>query len=168
LDAAAATRLGAAAVTVEEVITAISHTAPGKAPGLDGEPGELFRCYKVQLGPLLAALYSAIGTTQSVPAGFLDGVILPVLKPGGAAADPAAFRPIQLLNYDYRLLAKILANRLLAVAGDVIHPAQSAFFSHTSGPCGSTANTTCNQANRCCTTNSPHLRALQQHNGHNK
>lgn len=130
LDAAAAARLGAAAVTVEEVITAISHTAPGKAPGLDGVPGELFRRYKEQLGPLLASLYSAIGATQSVPAGFLDGVILPVLKPGGAAADPAAFRPIQLLNYDYRVLAKILANRLLAVAGDVIHPAQSAFLQH--------------------------------------
>jgi hypothetical protein len=79
---------------------------------------------------LLAVLYSAVGAAQSVPAGFLDGVILPVLKPGGDAADPAAFRPIQLLNYDYRVLAKVLANRLLAVAGDVVHPTQSAFLQH--------------------------------------
>ena len=128
LDAAAAVRLGDTAVTVEEVITAISHTAPGKAPGLDGIPGEFFRQYRVQFAPLLAALYSAIGATQRVPDGFLDGVILPILKPGGDAADPAAFRPIQLLNYDYRVLAKILADRLLAVAGEVVHPVQSAFL----------------------------------------
>jgi hypothetical protein len=75
-------------------------------------------------------LYSAVGVTQRVPDGFLDGVILPVLKPGGDAADPAAFRPMQLLNYDYRVLAKILADRLLAVAGEVVHPAQSAFLQH--------------------------------------
>lgn len=55
---------------------------------------------------------------------------MPVLKPGGDAADPAAFRPIQLLNYEYRVLAKILANRLLEVAGDVVNPAQSAFLQH--------------------------------------
>lgn len=130
LDTAAAARLGAAAVTVEEVISAISRTAPGKAPGLDGVPGEFFRRCREQLAPLLAALYTAIGTTQRVPVGFLDGVILPVLKPAGDAADPAAFRPIQLLNYEYRVLAKILANRLLEVAGDVVHPAQSAFLQH--------------------------------------
>jgi hypothetical protein len=33
-----------------------------------------------------------------------------------------------LLKYDYRVLAKILANRLLAVLGKVVHPAQSAFL----------------------------------------
>jgi hypothetical protein len=49
----------------------------------------------------------------------LDGVIVPVLKPGGDPVDVDAYRPIQLLDYDYRLLAKILANRLLRVAGHV-------------------------------------------------
>jgi hypothetical protein len=123
-----AAALGQAAVTEEEVAAAIAATAPGKASGLDGIPGELFRHYRLQLAPILAALYSAMGTAQRVPPGFLDGVILPIAKPGGDPADPAAYRPIQLLNYDYRLLAKVLANRLLAVAGGVIHPAQSAFL----------------------------------------
>ena len=130
LDAATAAQLGDAAVSAGEVLSAISQTAPGKAPGLDGIPGEFFRQYREQFAPLLAALYSAVGSAHTVPAGFLDGVILPVLKPGGDAADPAAFRPIQLLNYDYRVLAKILANRLLAAAGEVVHPAQSAFLQH--------------------------------------
>ena len=114
-------------MTAAEVLAAIAKTAPGKAPGLDGFPGELFRQYRQQLGPLLAALYSAVGSLHRVPAGFLDGVILPILKPGGQPTDPTAYRPIQLLNYEYRLLAKVLSNRLLPVVGGVVDQAQCAF-----------------------------------------
>ena len=120
--------LGAPVVTRDEVLAAIARTAPGRAPGLDGIPGELFRAYRDQLSPLLAALYSAIGALHRVPAGFLDGVILPILKHGGQAADPHSYRPIQLLNYDYRILAKLLSLRLLPVIGCVIDQTQCAFL----------------------------------------
>jgi hypothetical protein len=123
-----AEQLGAATVTAEEVATAVKGLAPGKAPGLDGIPGELFRQYRAQMAPLLARLYSAIGSTGECPADFLLGVVVPVLKPGGIATDVDSYRPLQLLNYDYRLLAKVLANRLLQVAGDIIDPAQCAFL----------------------------------------
>lgn len=122
--------LGAPAVSAEEVAQAIQGTAQGKSPGVDGIPGELFRRYREQLAPILARLYSAIGATKQCPSGFLDGAVVPVLKPGGVATDVDAYRPIQLLNYDYRLMAKLLANRLLRVAGHIIDPAQSAFLQH--------------------------------------
>jgi len=70
--------LGQATVTVDEVINAIRGTCPGKSPGLDGLPGELFRQFREQLAPILASLYSAIGQLHRVPVGFLDGVIIPV------------------------------------------------------------------------------------------
>jgi hypothetical protein len=97
---------------------------------LDGLPGELFRQFKEQLAPILASLYSAIGQLHRVPVGFLDGVIIPILKPGEDELLPGSYRPIQLLNYIYRILAKVLANRLLAVIGNIIHPAQCAFLQH--------------------------------------
>jgi hypothetical protein len=124
-----AEELGADAVTAEEVAAAIKGIAPGKAPGLNGIPGELFRQYRAQMAPLLAQLYSAIGGTGACPADFLHGVVVPVLKPGGIATDVDSYRPLQLLDYDYRLLAKVLANQLLQVAGDIIDPAQCPFFS---------------------------------------
>jgi hypothetical protein len=62
-----AAELGSASVSIEEVETAIKTTAPGKAPGVDGIPGELFRQYPQQLSPILAKLYSAIGETQQCP-----------------------------------------------------------------------------------------------------
>ena len=123
-----AAELGASTVSVEEVEQAIVATAPGKSPGVDGIPGELFRRYRAQLAPILAKLYSAIGATQQGPPGFLDGAVVPVLKPGGTPTDVDAYRPIQLLNYDYRLMARVLANRLSRVAGQCIDPAQCAFL----------------------------------------
>ena len=125
-----ATALGQGAVSVTEVIAAIKGTAPGKSPGLDGLPGELFRQFREQMAPILASLYSAIGQLHRIPLGFLDGVIIPILKPGENELLPGSYRPIQLLNYVYRILAKILANRLLAVIGGIIHPAQCAFLQH--------------------------------------
>ena len=122
--------LGQGSVTVDEVVYAIRGTAPGKSPGLDGLPGELFRQFREQLAPILASLYSAIGQLHRVPLGFLDGVIIPILKPGEDELLPGSYRPIQLLNYVYRILAKILANRLLAIIGNIIHPAQCAFLKH--------------------------------------
>eukprot|EP00775_Hariotina_reticulata_P015302 gene15302-biopygen3871 len=132
LSAAATTTLGDSTVSSQEVATAIGGLAPGKAPGLDGIPGELFRRFRAQFAVILAALYSAIGALGRVPAGFLDGVIVPVLKPNGVPTDVDCYRPLQLLNYDYRLLAKILANRLASVAAFIIAPAQCAFVPNRS------------------------------------
>eukprot|EP00775_Hariotina_reticulata_P014986 gene14986-biopygen268 len=132
LSAAATTTLGDSTVSSQEVATAIGGLAPGKAPGLDGIPGELFRRFRAQFAVILAALYSAIGALGRVPAGFLDGVIVPVLKPNGVPTDVDCYQPLQLLNYDYRLLAKILANRLASVAASIIAPAQCAFVPNRS------------------------------------
>lgn len=124
-DQAAA--LGGRDVTTREVKEALKHSQPGKAPGLDGIPVELYRRYSDVLIPLLASLYSAIGMQEVVPPGFLDGIITALPK-GGDATLPANYRPITLLNTDYRVLAKVLANRLLECLSDVISPSQSAFL----------------------------------------
>ena len=54
-------------------------------------------------------------------------IVTPIFK-AGAATDMANYRPITLLNTDYRLLAKILAKRLGPALGDAIGPEQGAFL----------------------------------------
>lgn len=127
LDQDAADGVGAPAVTEEEVLQALKHTPSGKAPGLDGLPAELWRKHGDIMCPLLARLYSAIGTVQRVPDGFTDGLITSIYK-AGLQCMPGNYRPITLLNTDYRLLAKILATRLKAVQGQVIGVEQTAFL----------------------------------------
>jgi len=107
LTPAQAADLGSFTVTADEVEAAIKGTAPGKSPGLDGIPGELFRQYRAQMAPLLAKLYSAIGATGRCPPGFLHGVVVPVLKPGGVPTDVDTYRPLLRSSR----LARVVASR---------------------------------------------------------
>jgi hypothetical protein len=63
-----------------------------------------------------------------VPSGFLEGVISSLTNPSDPTS-PANYRPITLLDTDYRTLARVLARRLLPVFGAAIDPAQTAFLS---------------------------------------
>jgi exonuclease III len=122
-----AAALGSTSVTREEVVVALKRGAAGKSPGLDGIPIEIYRAFAADFSPVLAALYSAIGTTGQSPAGFTDGLIVQIYKKGDRAA-VGNYRPITLLNTDYRSLAKVLACRLVPCLGEVISPEQTAFL----------------------------------------
>jgi exonuclease III len=127
LDEAAAAPLEEVEITVAEVAAALKRARPGKAPGPDGLPVEVYRRAGACLRPLLARLFTAVGRVQRLPTGFLHGAVTCLYK-AGDAADPANYRPITLLNTDYRLWAKVLANRLLPVAAEVVSPSQTAFL----------------------------------------
>ena len=127
LDAADAAAAGEAEVSEAEVVSACQRSAPGKAPGPDGIPPELWRHCSAVLAPTLARLFSAAGRLHRLPDFFLDGVLATLYKKGDAA-DPANYRPITLLNTDYRMLAKVLAMRLAPGMGRALGPEQAAFL----------------------------------------
>jgi exonuclease III len=128
IDPAAAPALGDTDITEAEVVAALKATRRGKSPGIDGLPTELYRAFSEQFAPVLAQLYSAIGVAQAMPRGFTLGVITTLHKTG-CRAEPSNYRPITLLNTDYRCLAKVLATRLKSVLDPVIEPEQTAFLS---------------------------------------
>ncbi|PRW33265.1 Transposon TX1 uncharacterized 149 kDa [Chlorella sorokiniana] len=111
---------------VGEVARALRSAPPGRSPGLDGIPVELYRRFKASFLSILARLYTAVSTLGQVPAGFTDGLIT-ILYKAGDRADPANYRPITLLCTDYRLYAKVLALRLNPCLADVIDREQTAF-----------------------------------------
>ncbi|KAL6761519.1 hypothetical protein V8C86DRAFT_1759496, partial [Haematococcus lacustris] len=82
------------------------------SPGLDGLPYNLWRVDGDCWAPLIAKLFTAIGTTGTLPTGFNRGTITPIPKPSAPnLSNPTSYRPITLLPSLYRLLAKILAAR---------------------------------------------------------
>ena len=119
--------VGRAQVTSAEVTAALKATPRGKAPGWDGLPAELYRAFHLQLSPLLADVYTAIGTTGRMPTRFTDGIIK-VLYKKGDPTQPGNYRPITLLNTDYRTLAKVLATRLGPALDAAISQEQTAFL----------------------------------------
>jgi hypothetical protein len=50
-------------------------------------------------------VFNAVAAVQEVPPGFLMGVVTPIFK-AGDHTQPANYRPITVLNTDYRILAK--------------------------------------------------------------
>ena len=127
LPPAVADPVGALSVTAFECRKALSQSPPGKSPGPDGIPVELYRTFADTFTPLLSRLFSAMGTKETLPHEFLEGLLI-ILRKGGDHLDPGNYRPITLLNTDYKLLAKILANRLGPVLPQLISPDQTAFL----------------------------------------
>lgn len=57
-------------------------------------------------------------------------VVIP--KKGKPADTCSSYRPISLLNYETKVLAKVLATRLIPRISTLIHPDQSGFIPHRS------------------------------------
>lgn len=121
-----ASALASTSVTEQEVRRALRRGQPGKAPGLDGIPSDLYRSCRDAFAPLLARLFTAVATTGDLPPGFHDGLITILFK-SGDRTNPADYRPITLLSTDYRLYALILARRLGPSLPHIIDPEQTAF-----------------------------------------
>ena len=126
LDEQVVQELGAAAVTEQEVRKALRYSKPGTAPGADGIPVQLYQRFKDQFAPLLARVFTAIGTVGRAPRGFLDSIITVLYKKGERTA-VGNYRPISLTHTAYRLLAKSLGSRMGGVLPRLIDPAQTAF-----------------------------------------
>ena len=126
LTAEQAEGLALEAVLPAEVKQAMRTARSGRSPGLDGIPVELYRRCKSEFIPLLCRLFTAIATVGDLPPGFHDGVIT-ILHKAGDRTNPANYRPITLLNSDYRLYAKVLALRLNPCLAGVIDKEQTAF-----------------------------------------
>lgn len=118
---------GAPKVSEKEIREALKHMASGRSPGVDGLPVEAYRHHRDVLAALLARLFTAIGTTGQVPDAFLLGAITFIHKKG-PKSDPANYRPITLLNSDYRTLTRVLASRLGPALGKAVGREQCAFL----------------------------------------
>ncbi len=98
-------------ITLDELQAALKLSARGRKPGSDGLPYEFFSQFLEMLGPeLLAVLQEAFQAQHGLclPNSMTQGVITLLYKGKGFKALLDSYRPITLLNSDYKLLAKAL------------------------------------------------------------
>lgn len=114
-----------APLTVEELLSAAKSFRPGKTPGSDGLPAELYVALGDLICPDLLELYLEMVVEGRMPLSLREGMITILYKRKGERRDLKNWRPISLLNVDYKILAKVLAIRLKAVIGGFIHPDQT-------------------------------------------
>ncbi|KAJ1169246.1 hypothetical protein NDU88_001152 [Pleurodeles waltl] len=114
-----------APLTLGELHLAVKSFKSGKTPGSDGLPIEFYTSLWDLLGPDLLELYEEMEQERVMPHTLREGMIALLYKHKGEKCDLKNWRPISLLNVDYKILAKTMVNRLKGVMGEMVHPDQT-------------------------------------------
>ncbi|XP_071150121.1 uncharacterized protein [Mytilus edulis] len=107
-------------ITEEECTEAIFKMKLNRAPGLDGLNVEFYRKFWVELKTLIVSTFNYCFTKGQMSNTQKIGVISLIYKKN----DPLSldnYRPITLLNYDVKLLAYALAQRLKPLLHKLVH-----------------------------------------------
>lgn len=98
--------------TTEEISKALDDVTAGKAPGFDNiHPEFLINCGKYTKC-WLANFFTDIMHSGRVPPDFKRSKVIAILKPGKPADSPKSYRPIALLSVTYKLLERLVHNRI--------------------------------------------------------
>ena len=129
----------AAELSNEEARTAIKVSQPGKAPGEDGIIYEFYKKWvtwgehppdeeKVypDITDILTRVWNAPSKRKGAPKEYVKGIMCLMYKKGDKRK-VENYRPITLLNTDYKLETKGLATRMGKVVTPIIHPDQAGF-----------------------------------------
>lgn len=108
-----------------EILSVIKSIKSNKSLGPDGITGEFYKTFQDQLGPILQKAYLEYLRKNIVPATWQEARISVILKAGKDLSQPENYRPISLLNEDYKILMTILAARLYQILGAYIQIEQA-------------------------------------------
>nr|CAN69965.1 hypothetical protein VITISV_039410 [Vitis vinifera] len=110
-----------------EIYAALMGMNGDKAPGLDGFTVAFWQsCWEIVKEDILGLFKEFHDQNSFIKS--LNHTFLVLLPKKGGVEDLGDYRPISLLGGLYKLLAKVLANRLKKVIGKVISPDQNAFI----------------------------------------
>ncbi|GJX71178.1 RNA-directed DNA polymerase, eukaryota [Tanacetum coccineum] len=115
--------------TVEEIKGAVWGCGSNKSPGPDGFTFEFYRRYWGLIEDEVVVAVNYFFHNGFVPKGGNSSFIALIPKIPGAKM-VKDFRPISLIGSLYKIIAKLLANRLVTVMSDLVNELQSAFIAN--------------------------------------
>ena len=113
-------------ITAKEVIDVCNTLPTAKSPGPDRLPNKLYKNLSAVVGPIIANVANESRTRGAYPEGFSAGLISLLYKKG-ERDDPRNYRPITLLNGDYKIVMRTLTRRMNESVVQFVSEFQSGF-----------------------------------------
>lgn len=115
-------------ITDSELAEAVKSLQSGKSPGPDGFPDDFYKIFWKQLAPHLLEMFTESFSLGILPHTLNQACISLLLKKGKNPLQCGSYRPISLLNVDFKLLSKLLARRLETVLPSIVSLDQTRFI----------------------------------------
>ena len=111
-------------IALHEATRAGNDLRLNKVPGPDGLTVEFYRCFWDVLGPKLVEVVNTCFGEEELTESMKSSVTRVLFKKGDRK-DLKNWRPISLLNVDYKIASKVLSSRLSKVLDTIIDPDQT-------------------------------------------
>ena len=110
--------------TIDELLAALKGLQTGKTPGSDGLSTEFYLTFWDVLGDSLLSVLNEGFEDGSLASSQYEGLLRLIYKKDDRRL-PKNWRPISLLNTDYKLASKIITERLKKVMSSIVHQDQT-------------------------------------------
>ena len=111
-------------VSYDEITQAVSQTLNDRSPGTDGLTYEFYKSFWQLLGKDLVKVFNHSFENKELPESQKYGLLTLLFKKGERAL-LSNWRPVSLLNTDYKILAKALSVRLSKVLANIVSDDQT-------------------------------------------
>ncbi|KAK3094930.1 hypothetical protein FSP39_007966 [Pinctada imbricata] len=112
-------------ITKEEVWNALKAMENNKSPGCDGLTKEFYYTFFDIIGERLVEVANMVFETGSLSETQKLGYITLLLKDKSHSDNVKYYRPISLLNVDYKIISKVITNRVGLVMDKLVHKDQT-------------------------------------------
>ncbi|PKI78917.1 hypothetical protein CRG98_000690 [Punica granatum] len=113
-------------VSSEEVRFALFAMGPYKAPGPDGFPAIFFQAYRAVVEPSLVEFVRSV-IDRGMSVSNVNDTLLVLISKVELPESIHQFRLISLCNVSYKLITKVIANRLQGYMAELVSPNQVSF-----------------------------------------
>lgn len=115
-------------IPIAELAQALKAMSNNKTPGTDGIPADFYKVFWREIREPLALCFQWVLENGQLTQEQSRGVICLIPKKEKDKARLENWRPITLLNCDYKIFTKVLAKRLILGVHEVIHVDQTGYI----------------------------------------
>ena len=115
-------------ITKSELKSALMNMKKGKTPGSNGFTADFFKHFWDLLGDFLFRAWKERFKTNKNINSHNESIVTLIPKAGASHDAPKGWRPISLLNVDFKIISAAVANRLKKVMSNIIAPSQTAYI----------------------------------------